>query len=883
MRFILLYHRRLRVFVFFMVSLFFISPEGDGQEPVQQVPGKYSPGVTDLLVNAPDKTMQTLMVMVKNSKQFFDSLIVLKETEIISTYEPTRTFIIHTPLQLISRLASWDNVLFIDKTRKASPELFTGTIENQTNFVNRMHAAFPAYNGNDITIGIKENSFDTADIDFKGRVVINPAATPGGNSHGSIMATISAGAGNTWYATKGAAWGSKIVSSSFSNLLPDANSFFQQYGVTVQNHSYGTAIENYYGPEAVAYDLQVVNNPSQLHVFSSGNSGQSASASGTYSGITGFANLTGQFKMAKNILTTGATDSFYSVPSLSSKGPAYDGRVKPELVAQGEDGSSGAAAIVSGIAAALQQAFKLNTGGNLPSSALIKSILINSANDIGAAHVDYQSGFGSVNGYKAMQTLVNGNYISGSVLPAQELTYNLIVPANTLELKITMAWIDPPATVNAARALVNDIDLELFYPLTSQTWQPWVLSNFPHRDSLLLPAVRKRDGLNTVEQISVDNPPPGNYVIKVKGFALTTSSQSFHLAWQLNAANNFEWNYPRQNDPVLAGEQNVLRWQSALPASTGTLQYSMDNGISWQMINAAVDLSAGFYKWKTPSVYSKALLKITAGSIDYTTDTVVISRPLSLLTGFNCADSFMLIWPRVPTVSQYILYKLGNKYMEALQTITDTSIVLQKNSNSPLHYAVTPVIAGREGVKSFGTNYTTQGVQCYFKSWYADKINNTGRLNLELGSFYNITGITVQKIIGKDTIILQTINIPASFSYTFIDTGLFTGLNQYRVCLKTSNGADICSDIISLIFAEENKLFVYPNPVRQSESFTVIMNEQQSGELQVIDINGRVLQRMVINNGGTIQLVANRLPAGIYLLRLAGNNLNVRTGRMVVY
>lgn len=862
--------------------LFIISPAGYCQQPLEKYPEKYSPGLMELLLTVPINSETTLMVMTKDTKLFLDSLMALKEIKVLSLYEPTHTFIIYTPLKYVNRIASWDQVEFIDRTRQASQELFSGTIENQTNVVNRMQAAFPAYNGNDITIGIKENTFDTADIDFKGRVFINPAATPGGNSHASIMATISAGGGNTWYATKAAGWGSKIVSSSFSNLLPDAGSFFQQYAVTVQNHSYGTGIENYYGPEAVAYDLQVANTPSLLHVFSSGNSGQSASTSGTYNGISGFANLTGQFKMAKNILTVGATDSFYTVSSISSRGPAYDGRVKPELVAQGEDGSSGAAAIVSGIAAALQQAYKINNSNNLPSSALLKAILINSANDAGPAKVDFQSGFGSVNGYKAMQTLVNGNYISGSVLPAQELTYNLMVPANTQELKITMVWIDPPATVNAPKALVNDVDLELFYPLTSQTWQPWVLSNFPHRDSLLLPAVRKRDGLNTLEQITLDNPPAGSYVIKVKGFALASTSQSFHIAWQFDAANNFEWNFPRQNDPVLAGEQNVLRWKSTLPVSTGTLQYSTDNGSSWQVINAA-DLSAGFYKWVAPNVYSKALIKITAAGNDYTTDTVVISRRLTLSTGFNCPDSFMLLWPRVQAASQYNLYKLGSKYMEAFQTITDTAIVLQKNSNSSLHYAVAPVIGGREGVKSFGTNYSTQGVQCYFKSWYADKINNTGRLNLELGSLYNINKITVQKIVGKDTFTLQIVNSPASFSYTFIDPGLITGLNQYRACLKTVSDAEICSDIATLYFAEENRLFVYPNPLRQSGSFTVIINEQQSGELQVIDVNGRVLQRYVIESGGAIQLPAIRLPAGLYLLRLAGNNLKVRTGKLVVY
>jgi hypothetical protein len=284
-----------------------------------------------------------------------------------------------------------------------------------------------------------------------------------------------------------------------------------------------------------------------------------------------------------------------------------------------------------------------------------------------------------------------------------------------------------------------------------------------------------------------------------------------------------------------------------------------------------------------PEIYSKALIKITGGGNDYSTDTVVISKRLTLSTGFNCPDSFMLQWPRVQAASQYNLYKLGNKYMEAMQSITDTSIVLQKNSNSPLHFAIAPVISGREGVKSFGTNYTTQGVYCYFKSWYAEKINNTARLNLELGSVYNISKITVQKIVGKDTFTLQTINNPNSLIYTFTDPWLINGLNQYQTCLKTVNGTEICSDITSFLFAEENQLFVFPNPVRQSDFFTVIFNEKHSGEFQLIDINGRVLQRYVIENGGAIQIHANYLPVGLYLLRLKGNNLKVRTGKVVIF
>jgi len=101
--------------------------------------------------------------------------------------------------------------------------------------------------------------------------------------------------------------------------------------------------------------------------------------------------------------------------------------------------------------------------------------------------------------------------------------------------------------------------------------------------------------------------------------------------------------------------------------------------------------------------------------------------------------------------------------------------------------------------------------------------------------------------------------------------------------LKMVNGATICTDITALLFAEENQLFIFPNPVRQSEFFTIIFNDKQSGELQVIDVNGRVLQRYVIENGGAIQLPADRMPAGLYFLRLAGNNLKMKTGRVIVY
>ncbi|QKG51544.1 S8 family serine peptidase [Hymenobacter sp. BRD67] len=136
--------------------------------------------------------------------------------------------------------------------------------------------------------------------------------------------------------------------------------------MSVQNHSYGTGIENYYGLEALGYDQQTRQLPTLLHVFSSGNSGTDASADGLYKGLVAVANLTGQFKMSKNSLAVGATDALGQVAALSSRGPAYDGRIKPELVAYGDAGSSDASALGSGAALLVQQAYRDSQGGTLP-------------------------------------------------------------------------------------------------------------------------------------------------------------------------------------------------------------------------------------------------------------------------------------------------------------------------------------------------------------------------------------------------------------------------------------------------------------------------------------------------------------------------------------
>jgi hypothetical protein len=86
----------------------------------------------------------------------------------------------------------------------------------------------------------------------------------------------------------------------FANLLPDPTAALQLHNITVQNHSYGVGIENYYGADAAAYDASLISNPSLVNIFSSGKQWYVVKSNRDLHSITGFANLTGSFKMAKN-------------------------------------------------------------------------------------------------------------------------------------------------------------------------------------------------------------------------------------------------------------------------------------------------------------------------------------------------------------------------------------------------------------------------------------------------------------------------------------------------------------------------------------------------------------------------------------------------------
>ena len=592
-------------------------------------------------------------------------------------------------------------------------------------------------------------------------------------------------------------------------------------------------------------------------------------------GIPKVANITGSFKMAKNIIAVGAIDSFNNVVDFSSKGPAYDGRIKPEMVAYGQDGSSGAAALVSGTAIVLQEAFKI-INNNTPPSHLVKAILLNSCDDVAAPGIDFKSGFGSLNAYRAAQNMISEQYFTGGVSNGTSQNFTLPVPANIKRLKLTLVWNDQAAATNAFTALKNDLDIRITSP-TSQVFLPWVLSSFPNIDSINLLPVRKRDSLNNIEQISISDPTAGSYNITVSGFAVQGATQQFSIAYQYDTSNTFLWHFPTSADNIFPDTTNILRWGTTFGNSPSSLDYTINNGATWVPVSANVNLTNGYINWMAPNINATALLRMRIGANQFISDTFAISSKPDLHVGFNCTDSVLLYWNKRAGISKYKLFGLGNKFLEPISDISDTQYVFKKANLPYTIFAVAPMFGSKPGVKSFAINYSSNGIGCYINNLTADNITNKGFLQLSIGTTYLIQKIVFQKLLANNFIMLAEINTIIGANYNATDFNLQTGFNKYRVAVFLTDGRIIYSDIAQLFYQGNKNTIVYPNPVQSGAVITLNFKLLNNQVITIADAAGRIVSKG--KSSGTSFSFPARFIKGLYLLKV----FDPETGAIEVY
>ena len=207
------------------------------------------------------------------------------------------------------------------------------------------------------------------------------------------------------------------------------------------------------------------------------------------------------------IADTKLSDDINGIAMFSSRGPTADGRTKPEIVAPGTNilsvrsqqqgaevlwgaynqdyawsgGTSMATPLAAGAAAVTRQYLIEKKSFATPSAALLKAYLLHTATEmfpgqygeVGAARgqelltlrPNNDEGYGRVNldadVSSAGQMLISDS--TTGIGTGEVETAKLVAPVAG-HLVVNLVWTDAPGSVNASKALVNDLDLEVVLP-----------------------------------------------------------------------------------------------------------------------------------------------------------------------------------------------------------------------------------------------------------------------------------------------------------------------------------------------------------------------------------------------------------------------------------
>ena len=722
-------------------------------------------------------------------------------------------------------------------------------------------------------VSVKEQRYNVADLDIKGISDTTERSHPGVTAHATDMATLISGRGVSFLNGQGVS-SSSLISTSFNELFPEPVSYFENYAIHVQNHSFGVGVENFYGAEAKAYDDISVDKPELLHVFSAGNSGEFTALEGKYVGLQQISNLTGTFKQSKNVLVVGAIDSAYQVKFYSSRGPTYDGRIKPELVAYGGEGSSDAAAVVSGMASYLMD-YSMKEMSITLSAAETKAILIASAEEIDEPGPDYLNGFGNVSLYRALETINNALWETGETTGTLQ-SHLITIPYNISSLRIVLYWHDPSAPINEPEALINDLDLTVTDP-NGVTTLPLTLSSYPHLDSLLAPAKQGVDRLNNVELVSIEDPTEGTYTISVDPHRLVTTSQSYKIAYHYEEKEVFQWKYPTASNPLEAGSTKLVRWKSTLSESSGSfwLVYPDDSQV---LIDTNIDLTSGYLGLTLPDTTASVRFMIQTGTSNYYSDETHIHPLTNPNIYLNCEDQLTFNWLNLRGVNSYEVYNEDELLLNIPST--DTIVSIDPGDLASSFISVRPIFSGQDGIRSYALNYQQQGAGCYIASLLVRQSEfNVVRIELSLNGISLIESASIiRKTALGNSVISTTQNPPSTF--TIIDQEVEPGIITYQAELHLTSGETILSEEQTIYYTDGSTHIIFPNPASRSDYLSVI-SDAVGGFIQIIDSGGKLaIQWPIVNEIEYIPLFSLR--QGFYLYRIEQEKRVLDQGKILV-
>lgn len=567
---------------------------------------------------------------------------------------------------------------------KGTPESDRGRAMHRSNILDAQNLTGRNYDGTGISVLIRDDGALGPHIDFAGRLTDLSDDYELDLDHGDGVAGISVGAGNLDPDQRGMAAGATIFNKEYeASFLDNTLSLHQNEGVVLTNSSYSNGCNAGYTQTTETVDRQVYQNPTLLHVFSAGNRGLDDCG---YGAGERWGNITGGHKQGKNVIATGNLGDNFFLQGSSSRGPAYDGRIKPDICAHGAGhfstgpnntyfsfgGTSAASPAVMGVTAQLYQAYRELNNGELPESALIKGILLNTANDLLEKGPDFRTGWGSINAYKAVKTLEEQRYLKDEVEPGAQKTHQIEVPANTRQVKFMLYWADPQAPSGTSKSLINDLNFKGIDPNGAETY-PWILDPTPDPSTLGLAAVRGIDNLNNMEQVLIDDPQPGTYELIVEGFQLPFGTHPYHIIYEF-IYDEINVTYPNGGEGFIPGAEELICWDAFETDDDFMVDYSLDGGNNWINIGTAAD-GRTFMEWDVPDEHGhgQVMIRVSTSTHSDTNDEFfsIANPPTNLRIDAVCPDYVRFGWDAPAQAEGYDVYKLGDKFMDSIGHTTD--------------------------------------------------------------------------------------------------------------------------------------------------------------------------------------------------------------------
>lgn len=405
-------------------------------------------------------------------------------------------------------------------------------------------------------------------------------------------------------------------------LPSDIRPLFQQgytAGARIHSNSWGSDAAGAYTTDSVNTDEFVWSHRDMTITFSAGNAGTDANANGVVDNGS-----VGSPATAKNVISVGASENdrqshwecdtslTYSncaaqggqnslftygaawpadypanpvkddpsagnaqqMAAFSSRGPADDGRIKPDVVAPGTwvlsgysdrfqqqydpsanpqngayqydgwgyplnqyykymGGTSMSNPLVAGGAAVLRD-FYQKASAHSASAALVKATVINSAVDLLDENNDGvdDNAFPIPNSHEGWGRVDLAAATDGSHQFVDEATglatggtatYTFTIGAAASPFRATLAWTDFPSTTAAAKNLVNDLDLKVTAPDGTTIYLGNVFAGGWSQTGGLA------DRTNNVENVYVAAAGTGTWTVEVRGFNVPSGPQPFAL------------------------------------------------------------------------------------------------------------------------------------------------------------------------------------------------------------------------------------------------------------------------------------------------------------------------------------------------------------------